>query len=78
MADNRFHIEKEIEVLWLKSDFPPFASYSARMKGTEITETLKIAEHLVHGERAIARIKQFKIPSGKIRLTFLASLIKFG
>ena len=48
------------------------------MKATEVTENIKIAEHRVHVERAIARIKQFKILSGKISLIFLASLIKFG
>ena len=72
MADKGFHIEKEIDALGLKLNIPPFASCSAQMKATEVTETIKIAKHRVHVERAIARIKQFKILSGKISLTFFS------
>ena len=41
-------------------------------ESTEVTETIKIAKHRFHVERAIACIKQFKILSGKISLKFLA------
>ena len=71
-ADKGFHREKEIDALGLKLNIPPFASCSAQMKATEVTETVKIAKHRVHVERPIARIKQFKILSGKISLTFFS------
>mmetsp|Transcript_41415 Transcript_41415/g.66549 ORF Transcript_41415/g.66549 Transcript_41415/m.66549 type:complete len:87 (+) Transcript_41415:618-878(+) len=44
MADKGFHIEKEIEALGLKINIPPFASCSAQMKATEVTEAIKIAK----------------------------------
>ena len=50
--------------------FPPFASCSAQMEATEMTETIKIAKHWVHFKSVITRIKQFKILYGKISLTF--------
>lgn len=72
MVDKGFHIEKEIEAVGLKLNIPPFASCASQMKASEVTETVKIAKHRVHVERAIARIKQFKILSGKISLSFFS------
>lgn len=42
------------------------------MKASEVAETVKKAKHRVHVKRAIARIKQFKIFSGKISLSFFS------
>ena len=72
MADKGFHIQKQIEDVGLRLNIPPFASCSAQMKASDVTETVKIAKHRVHVERAIARIKQFKILSGKISLSFFS------
>lgn len=60
MPDKGFHIENEIAAVGLKLNIPPFASCVSQMKASEVDETVK-AKHRVHVERAIARIKQFKI-----------------
>lgn len=70
MAKKGVHIEKEIEAVGPKLNSPPFASCASQMKASEVAETVKIAKHRVHVERDIARIKQFKIISGKISLFF--------
>jgi hypothetical protein len=70
MADKGFHIQKQIEAVGFKLNIPPFASCSSQMKASDITETVKIAKHRAHAERAIARIKQFQILSCKIGLSF--------
>lgn len=70
MADKGFTIEKEIGDLGLKLNIPPFAPSSGQMKASDVTKTIKIAKHRVHVERAIARIKQFKILANKISLGF--------
>lgn len=72
MVDKGFNIEKEIEAIGLRLNIPPFASCATQMKASEVTETVKIAKHRVHVERAIARIKQFKILSGKISLSLFS------
>lgn len=63
MADKGFHISNEINELGLKLNIPPFASSSAQMSSSEVKLTEKIARHRVHVERAIARVKNFKILS---------------
>lgn len=74
MADKGFPIEKEIEAVGLKLNIPPFAPSAAQMKPSDVTKTVKIAKHRVHVERAIARVKQFKILSRKISLSFFSSI----
>ena len=44
------------------------------MKPSDVSKTVKIAKHRVHVERAIARVKQFKILSGKISLSSFGSI----
>lgn len=46
------------------------------MKASEVAENVKIAKHRVHVERAFARIKQLKIFSGKMSLSFFQLLNK--
>lgn len=70
MVDKGFRIENEIEAVGLQLNIPPFASRALQMKSSEVSETIKIAKHRVHVECAIARIKHFKILSGKISLSF--------
>ena len=72
MADKGFPIEKVIEAVGLKLNIPPFTSCTSQMTNSEVSETIKIAKHRVHVERAIARVKQFKILSGKISLSFFS------
>ncbi|KAG5273832.1 hypothetical protein AALO_G00156040 [Alosa alosa] len=69
MADKGFRIEEEVGELGLHLNIPPFASSTGQMTNAEIKVTEKIARHHVHVERAIARIKSFKILSNRIGLS---------
>ncbi|XP_061177647.1 uncharacterized protein LOC133186406 isoform X2 [Saccostrea echinata] len=69
MADKGFNIEEEVEKCGLQLNIPPFATIGKRMSKSDALLTKKIAKHRVHVERAIERIKRFKILSGKFKLS---------
>ncbi|KAK6189686.1 hypothetical protein SNE40_001688 [Patella caerulea] len=59
MADKGFTIEKEINDVRLCLNIPPFVPSSAsQMSAPAVAETIKIAKHRAHVERAICRVKQ--------------------
>ena len=41
MADKGFPIEKEIEAVGLKLNFPPFAQSAAEIKPSDVSKTVK-------------------------------------
>ncbi|KAK6191074.1 hypothetical protein SNE40_002822 [Patella caerulea] len=70
MADKRFTIEKEINNVRLCLNIPPFVPSSAsQMSAPAVAQTIKIAKHRVHVERAICRVKQFKLLTNKVSLS---------
>lgn len=71
MADKGFLIEEEMQALGLKLNMPPFSRSKRQMPAGDVLVTKRIAKHRVHVERAIAKIKKFKIVSGKIPNTRL-------
>jgi len=73
MADKGFLITEELNQLSLELNIPPFA-HGAQFTDEEVKLTRKIAGHRVHVERAIARIKSFKILKHKIDITLFASV----
>ncbi|KAL1260044.1 hypothetical protein QQF64_007871 [Cirrhinus molitorella] len=66
MVDKGFLIEKDLEEIGLRVNIPPFAQSNKQMSATDVHKTKKIAAHRVHVERAIAKVKKFKIVSGII------------
>ena len=74
MGDKGFDISKEVEETGLKLNIPPFAMSGCQMPKHDVLLTQKIARHRVHVERAITRIKSFKILSGRIRLALMSSV----
>lgn len=66
MVDKGFLIERDVEELGLKLNMPPFAKSNMQMPCTDVQMTKKIAKHRVHVERAIAKVKKFKMVSGRI------------
>ena len=74
MSDKGFLIEKEVEALGLKLNIPPFSRSNQQMPHSDVQVTKKIAKHRVHVERAIGKIKMFKIISGKIPNTRLSNI----
>ncbi|XP_069110323.1 uncharacterized protein [Argopecten irradians] len=71
MADKGFNIESDVTECGLKLNIPPFARAGVQMSQSDALLTKKIAAHRVHVERAIARIKRFKILSGRVQLSLL-------
>ena len=79
MADKGFRIEKDIEKLGLRLNIPPFAPASGQMKSADVSMTEKVAIHRVHVERAIARVKKFKILDNREWTSvYLVLLTKYG
>lgn len=74
MADKGFRIHEEIEKLGLNLNIPPFAKSGSQLSTSEIKLTEKIARHRVHVERAIARVKIFKILSHRIDLSLFSTI----
>ena len=72
MADKGFNIEADVESIGLKLNIPPFAHSGKQMNQHDALYTKKIAMHRVHVERAIRRIKSFKILSGRIPLSMMS------
>lgn len=60
-----------MHALGLKLNLPPFLRSKRQMPAVDVLVTKRIAKHRVHVERAIAKIKKFKIVSGKIPNTWL-------
>lgn len=65
MADKGFTNFQDFAKLGLKLNVPPFASGQGQMCAGDVVSTRIIAAHRVHVERAIARIKNFKIVSNQ-------------
>lgn len=74
MVDKGFNIREEIENLGLKLIIPPNAPSDRQMPPADVALTKRIAIHRVHVERAICRIKNFRILSDKIDLSMFASI----
>lgn len=76
MADKGFTISEDFENIDLKLNIPPFVSGGSQLSQANVTLTQKIARHRIHVERAIRRIRTFKIISGCIPTTVFASVNK--
>ncbi|KAJ8299946.1 LOW QUALITY PROTEIN: hypothetical protein KUTeg_021465 [Tegillarca granosa] len=74
MVDKGFNIREEIEMLGLRLVIPPNAPCEGQMPAADVAMTKKIAAHRVHVERAISRIKKFKILSNRIDLSIFSSI----
>ena len=72
MVDKGFTIGNELEKLGLKLYIPPFAPGCGQMSAVDVAITKKIAAHRVHVERAISRIKKFKILKNNFDLSLFA------
>lgn len=74
MVDKGFLIEKDVKELDLNLNIPPFAKSNLQMPVPDVEMTKKIAKHRVHVERAIAKVKKFKIVSGRIPNSMLGNI----
>lgn len=74
MEDKGFLNDKDVKELGLKLNIPPFAKSSLQMPVSGVEKTKKIAKYRVHVERAIAKVKHFKILSGRIPNSMLVNI----
>lgn len=61
MADQGFTIEKELEPLNVRLNIPSFLMGRSQLTEDEVKESQSIASVRIHVERAITRIKKFKV-----------------
>lgn len=72
MADRGFLIEDDLASRNIRLHIPSFLGRDrVQLSAGEVTQTRRIAEARIHVERAIRRIKEFKILSGEVALTML-------
>ena len=72
MADRGFTIEEELREKGIGLYIPSFlGSKRSQLTAKEVTSTRRIAEARIHVERAIERIKEFKILCGDLDLGLL-------
>lgn len=74
MADKGFDTNKELESIGLNMNIPPKARSGFQMSQGNVELTKTIAAHRVHVERAIARIKSFKLVGRKIPASIFHNL----
>ena len=75
MADKGFTIKDELEAIGLKLNIPPFAPRDGgQMPASDVCRTRSIATHRVVVERAIGRIKCFKIIAGTVDIGFMTNI----
>ena len=74
MADRGFTIDEELFVRKVKLTIPAFTKGKRQLPSSDVTSTRRIANVRIHVERAIRRLKVFRILSGTVPV---ASLKKF-
>ena len=71
MADRGFQIQEELMLRFCKLVVPPGARLKSQMTSFECKNTKKIANLRIHVERAINRIKFYRILKGILPVTML-------
>ena len=76
MADKGFTISDDLEKIGLRLNIPPFVSAGCQFSQADVILTQKIARHRIHVERAIRRIRTYKIVSNCVPTSTFASVNK--
>ena len=74
MADRGFTIENELKQLNVTLNIPCFLAGRDQLTAAEVKEIQSIASVRIHVERAIQRVKKFKILRNELTLSFHGSL----
>lgn len=69
MADKGFNIKDLLEPIGVTLNIPPFLSNKGQFDGEDVEDRQSIASVRIHGERAISRIKLYKIISNVVPLS---------
>ena len=73
MADKGFQIQ-DILPLGVSLNIPPFLGGNSQMTAEDVVRTQQIASVRIHGERAINKIKNFRIWEGVVPLSLFSVL----
>ena len=74
MADRGFTISEDLSPLGVKLNIPCFLEGREQLTAAEVKESQTIASVRIHVERAIERIKRFRILRNEIPLTLHGSI----
>ena len=69
MADRGFTIESDLKELKVDLNIPSFLGGRAQLTAAEVQESPTIVSVRIHVERAIQRVKKFKVIRNEIPLT---------
>ena len=73
MADKGFDIHEDLNVLGLKLNIPPFLKDKVGFTEDDVIKTQTIARHRIHVERAIGKIRRYRIFNSVIPITIVSS-----
>jgi hypothetical protein len=73
MADKGFDVADALIKIGLKLNMPPFLGSRQQLSADDVTETQAIAHHRIHVERAIEKIKNFKIFDKQLPLSMVGT-----
>lgn len=74
MADKGFDISDELDKLELKLNIPPFLKDKVGFEEEDVIKSQTIARHRIHVERAIGKVRRFKIFHSVIPVTKFGSI----
>ena len=74
MADRGFTIQNELDPLNVRLSIPSFLGGRSQLTTDEVKESQTIASVRIHVERAIQRVKKFRIIRNEIPLTLHGSV----
>ena len=69
MADKGFVIGDELKKVILHLNIPPFLTNQSAFSEGDVIKTQTVAQHRIHIERAIGKVRRFQIFSSEIPVT---------
>ncbi len=73
MADKGFDLESDLRKLDLKLNIPPFLGAFTQFEESDVIKTQTIAQHHIHVERAIGKVRRFEIFSSPLPVAMLGT-----
>lgn len=66
MLDRGFNVREELEMMAVKVNIPAFTRGRNQLEESEVTRTRRVASLRIHVERAINRIKTYRLLKGTL------------
>ena len=74
MADKGFDIGDELKKVNLRLNIPPFLANQSAFSEGDVIKTQTVAQHRIHIERAIGKVRRFQIFSSEIPVTMFGNI----